>query len=137
MHRDQVKEWVGLVAVASCFVAYVIASGNERRQKQAQDGARCAASEECTKRKVEKEARRMSLSSKEVVHAETGSAYFRGIPCSSDCESLHNGYAFAERVGLTKPEGCENKDADFVAGCELYYEQLEDSRYEETDPGPR
>ena len=56
--------------------------------------------------------------------------FFRGSVCAASCEAWKAGYAWAEHVGLTNPDGCDQVPAMQRDGCAAYYQDLEADQYE-------
>jgi hypothetical protein len=108
---------IGIFAVALVLIYSILLFDGKRRLAAE---ARCDQSEEC----IERRSRNISRSVTELVPSSSGKVFFRGKECSSNCEKQRVGYLWAEKVGLTKEEGCDQADRQIRKGCLIYYTEL-------------
>lgn len=121
-------EWlktIGLFALAAVLI-YSIHLYNEKKQQQFE--AKCQQSRDCTERQLQNHSRTVS----DLVTTQSGRIFFRGVECPNDCESLRAGFLWAEKVGLTNENGCDQPDVQERKGCQIYYKELIESEH---DPG--
>lgn len=70
---------------------------------------------------LDERARNASYDVEYPVQSRTGRFFFQGQLCAGDCRETARGYAYAQRAGITRREGCQGPDA-FVDGCLLAVE---------------
>lgn len=54
---------------------------------------------------------------------QSGSQYFNGYECTSDCSGHEAGYQWAEDKGITDPDDCGGNSQSFIEGCRSYTEE--------------
>lgn len=120
------KDWLKLAGFVLLAIAmfYGIYAMNERRQQRLE--AKCALSETCLNDRTASQ----SMSSTGPETSPSGKRYFRRVECSASCDEIVRGYRWAERVGLTNEEGCDDFSGGSRAGCLAYYDEFIESQQE-------
>ncbi|WP_156087821.1 hypothetical protein [Lysobacter sp. Root667] len=122
------KDWLKILGFLLLAIAifYGLHAMDERRRQRLE--AKCALSESC----LNERAASQSMATSSPVTSSSGKRYFHGIKCSANCDEIAQGYSWADRVGLTNEEGCDELNDDRRDGCLAYYEELLESQ---RDPG--
>jgi hypothetical protein len=122
---DWIKTIVLFAIAAAIF--YSIHFFNEKHQEKID--AECRLSPEC----VEEKARVESRYSNDLIRSPSGRTFFRSVECAEHCVSIKAGYRWAEKVGLTRSEGCDQSDVHERKGCLMYYKELIDDLHDPAD----
>jgi hypothetical protein len=48
---------------------------------------------------------------------------FGGYPCNDNCSEHLAGYQWAQENGISEPDNCDGRSAQFIEGCRVYAEQ--------------
>jgi hypothetical protein len=112
------------IAFIATFLIAIIAYSDYKKEKRLQlrtkQEQECAASVQCSNKKSDENARWESITSMGLTKSNSGNIYFRGTICSPDCNEHISGYLWAERIGISKKEGCDINNSSFINGCRQY-----------------
>ena len=116
------SDWIKTIVLFAIAIAilYSVHFLNEKHQDKID--AKCRLSPECLDERVRVESRR----STDLIRSPSGRTFFQ------HCADVKAGYLWAEKMGLTRSEGCGQSDPQERKGCLMYYKELVEDLH---DPG--